>query len=90
MPYEAKLDWTPEDPVTEHDIIRWEQGNLDNSLLSTENRALLNGMNVRLVAIENSFANNFPNNQFVEDLANLNDVKVNRGVYDPVNGRLVV
>ncbi|MEH6940767.1 hypothetical protein [Bacillus sp. JJ722] len=90
MPYQAKLDWTPDDPVTEHDINRWEKGILNNSLLSTENRVLSNSMNIRLTALENSFANNFPNNQFVEDLVTLNDVIVTRGIYDAANGRLVI
>ncbi|MGG3801803.1 hypothetical protein [Metabacillus fastidiosus] len=90
MSYQAKTDWKPDDPVTEHDINRWEKGIRDANLLATENRTLLYGMNIRLTTLENSFANNFVNNQFVEDLTTLNDVIVTRGVYDAANGRLVI
>ncbi|MDH5160328.1 hypothetical protein [Heyndrickxia oleronia] len=47
-------------------------------------------VSLRLTNLEQSFSNNFTNNQFTEDFYTLDDVIVSRGVYDSVNKRLVM
>ena len=38
MSYNAKTDWGPDDPVTEHDLNRWENGilNVQQSVIALE------------------------------------------------------
>ncbi|MCI1746569.1 MAG: hypothetical protein LKI07_20300 [Heyndrickxia oleronia] len=47
-------------------------------------------LSLKLTNLEQSFSNNFTNNQFTEDFYTLDDVIVSRGVYDSVNKRLVM
>ncbi|MCI1745127.1 MAG: phage tail protein [Heyndrickxia oleronia] len=47
-------------------------------------------LSLKLTNLEQSFSNNFTNNQFTEDFYTLDDVIVSRGVYDSVNKRLVI
>lgn len=52
MSYNAKTDWGPDDPVTEHDLNRWENGilSVQQSVIALE-ESLNDGTNSKLASV---------------------------------------
>ncbi|WP_232695469.1 hypothetical protein [Brevibacillus daliensis] len=90
MPYQAKLDWTPDSPVTETDINRWEKG-IDDAHKLLELHAIdISRLLIDLKTVKDAVFNNFTDNVFFEDFHTLDDVLLVEGWYDEENKRVVV
>ncbi|MCR8985709.1 hypothetical protein NW801_11740 [Brevibacillus laterosporus] len=90
MPYNPKLDWNYDDPVTETDINRWEKGIDDAHKLLEQNTVAISALQIDVKTIKDAVFNNFTDNVFFENFATLNDITLTDGWYDEANKRLVV
>jgi hypothetical protein len=90
MPYQAKTDWKYNDPVTEVDVNRWEQG-IKDAHAAMDNFVLrLASLETRVKTLEDAVLNDFKNNIFNISFQTLDGVIVSSGWHDVANGRLVV
>lgn len=90
MSYQAKTDWTYDDPVTEHDINRWERGILDAHAKIAQLSADVSNLKTRMNTLESVLPENFLYNKFDDDLSTLDGIRVIRGYYNEAQGRLEV
>ncbi|MFA4132598.1 MULTISPECIES: hypothetical protein [unclassified Brevibacillus] len=90
MSYVAKTDWKQDDPVTEHDINRWERGIADAHAELAVLSADISNLKVRVNTIESTLPDGFVHNNFNDDLSTINFIRVIRGYYNEVQSRLEV
>ncbi len=90
MPYNAKMDWKQDDPVTEVDINRWEQGIADAHAAIAVLTADVSNLKTRVNVIESTLPENFLHNHFKDDLSTIIGIKVIRGYYNKAQSRLEV
>lgn len=90
MPYTAKTNWTPDDPVMETDINRWEQGIADAHALLAQYGTAISNLQNRMNVMESTLPENFTHNLFTEDLTSLSSIKLIRGRYNQAESRLEV
>ncbi|NGQ94999.1 hypothetical protein G3578_07345 [Brevibacillus sp. SYP-B805] len=90
MPYNAKLDWKYDDPVTEIDINRWENGINDAHIQLAQLTADVSNLKTRMNTMESVLPENFLYNKFDDDLATVNSIIVIRGYYNEAMSRLEV
>ncbi|NQF16239.1 hypothetical protein HPY31_20365 [Brevibacillus sp. HB1.3] len=97
MLYQAKTNWMPDDPVTEHDFNRIEQGikNAYSEVTRIKNRTMRTEVNLLGVAIEletlkGAVLNGLTKNIFIETFMGLEDVKLLNGStkHDSVNEKV--
>ena len=90
MPYQAKTNWSPDDPVTEYDINRWEQGIADAHAQISVLTADVSNLKTRVNTLESTLPDGFTRNNFNDDLATVSSVKIIRGYYNEAQSRLEV
>lgn len=90
MAYQAKTDWQHDTPVTEQDINRWEQGILDAHLQIALLQVDMSNLKNRLNTLEATLPDNFIHNNFNDDLATIESIRVIRGYYNQAQSRLEV
>ncbi|MBA4533010.1 MULTISPECIES: hypothetical protein [Brevibacillus] len=90
MPYNPKLDWNYDDPVTETDINRWEKGIDDAHKLLEQHTVAISALQIDVKTIKDAVFNNFTANVFFENFSTLNDITLTDGWYDEANKRLVI
>lgn len=90
MPFNPKLNWTDQTPVTEHDINRWEQGIADAHVEIEQLKADVSNLRTRLNTMESILPENFLYNKFDDDLSTISGIKVIRGYYNEAQSRLEV
>jgi hypothetical protein len=90
MPYQAKTDWQYDDPVTEYDINRWEQGIADAHALINQLSADVSNLKNRMNTMESILPENFLYNKFDDDLSTIDGIRVIRGYYHEAQSRLEV
>lgn len=90
MSYQAKTNWTFDDPVTEYDINRWEQGIADAHAQIAELTADVSNLRTRMNTLESTLPDGFTRNNFNDDLSTVSSVTVLRGYYNEVQSRLEV
>ncbi len=90
MPYNAKMDWKQDDPVTEVDINRWEQGIADAHAQIAVLTADVSNLKTRMNVIESTLPENFLYNHFKDDLSTISGIKVIRGYYNEAQSRMEV
>lgn len=90
MPFQAKTDWTPDKPVTEQDINRWEQGIADAHISIDQLTADVSNLRTRLNTMESILPENFLFNKFDDDLSTVDGIIVIRGYYNEAQSRLEV
>lgn len=90
MAYQAKTDWKMDDPVTEYDINRWEQGIADAHALIAALSADVSNLKNRVNTLEATLPDGFTRNNFNDDLSTLGSVRVIRGYYNEAQSRLEV
>lgn len=90
MPYQAKTDWQPDDPVTEQDINRWERGISDAHVSLEQLSADVSNLKTRMNTMESVLPENFLYNKFDDDLSTIDSIRVIRGYYNEAQSRLEV
>ncbi|GED55803.1 hypothetical protein EDM54_24390 [Brevibacillus borstelensis] len=90
MPYQAKTDWNYNDPVTEHDINRWEKGIVDAHISIEQLSVDVSNLRIRMTTLESILPENFLYNKFDDDLSTVNSIRVIRGYYNEAASRLEV
>lgn len=90
MAYQAKTDWKYDDPVTEHDINRWEQGIADAHAQLAVLTADVSNLKNRMNTMESVLPENFLYNKFDDDLSTIDGIRVIRGYYNEAQSRLEV
>lgn len=99
MPYSKKTNWTMNDPVTEVDINRWEQGIADAHQIAESVEAgtaeSLRNMRINQVAlaieletIKNANLHGVDAGIVIETFRNLDDVTLIHGAFDSVNQKI--
>ncbi|WP_339167107.1 hypothetical protein NSQ24_01510 [Brevibacillus sp. FSL L8-0520] len=90
MAYQAKLDWKPDDQVTERDANRWEKG-IEDAHISIEQLSVdVSNLRIRMTTLESILPENFLYNKFDDDLSTVNSIRVIRGYYNESASRLEV
>lgn len=90
MSYNAKLDWTYNDDVTETDINRWEKGIADAHVELAKLSADVSNLMIRMNTLESVLPENFLYNNFKDDLSTIDSIVVIRGYYNEAQSRLEV
>jgi hypothetical protein len=90
MPYQAKTNWRHDDPVTENDINRWEQGIADAHAQIAQLSADVSNLKTRMNTMESVLPENFLYNKFDDDLSSISSIRVIRGYYNEAQSRLEV
>ncbi|MED1793527.1 hypothetical protein P4V54_12635 [Brevibacillus nitrificans] len=90
MSYLAKTNWTFNDPVTEYDINRWEQGIADAHAQISVLAADVSNLKTRMNTLEATLPDGFTRNNFNDDLSTISSIRVVRGYYNEVQSCLEV
>lgn len=90
MPYSAKTNWSFNDPVTEVDINRWEQGIKDAHDSIAVLTADVSNLKTRMNTLESTLPDGFTHNNFNDDLSTIDSIKVIRGYYNEAQSKLEV
>ncbi|WP_301170030.1 hypothetical protein [Brevibacillus nitrificans] len=90
MSYLAKTNWTFNDPVTEYDINRWEQGIADAHGQISVLAADVSNLKTRMNTLEATLPDGFTRNNFNDDLSTISSIRVVRGYYNEVQSCLEV
>jgi hypothetical protein len=90
MPFQPKTDWHYDDPVTELDINRWEQGIADAHAQIVQLSADVSNLKTRMNTMESVLPENFLYNKFDDDLSTPSSIKIIRGYYNEAQSRLEV
>ncbi|MBR8659556.1 hypothetical protein [Brevibacillus sp. NL20B1] len=90
MPYDPKLDWKPDDDVTEADINRWEKGIADAHVQLAALSADVSNLKIRINTMESILPENFLYNKFDDDLSTIDSIRVIRGYFNEAQSRLEV
>ncbi|MGN7470509.1 hypothetical protein [Brevibacillus sp. SAFN-007a] len=88
--YDPKLDWKYDDDVTEQDINRWENGINNAHVQLAQLQADVSNLKTRVNTLEATLPDNFTLNNFNDDLASIDSIKVIRGYYNEAQSRLEV
>lgn len=90
MTYHAKTNWKQDDPVTEVDINRWEQGIADAHAVIDIIQPVVYNHETRIKALESSLANDLRDNLFSFDFASTVGLKIEAGWVDQAHAQLVI
>ncbi|MED1726214.1 hypothetical protein [Brevibacillus parabrevis] len=90
MPYNVKMDWKQDDPVTEVDINRWEQGIADAHVIIDIVQPMVLNHETRIKALESSLANDLRDNLFSFDFSSTVGLNIEAGWVDQANAQLVM
>ena len=90
MSYQAKTNWTFNDPVTEYDINRWEQGIADAHAQISVLAADVSNLKTRMNTLEATLPDGFTKNNFNDDLSTISAIRVIRGYYNAAQTRIEV
>ncbi|MED1795008.1 hypothetical protein P4V54_20240 [Brevibacillus nitrificans] len=80
----------PNEPVTEYDINRWEQGIADAHAQISVLTADGSNLKTRMNTLESTLPDGFIRNNFNDDLATVDSIKVIRGYYNEAQSRMEV
>lgn len=90
MSYQGKTNWSYNDPVTEYDINRWEQGITDAHTKIAELTADVSNLKTRMNTLEATLPDGFTRNNFNDDLSTVSSIRVIRGYYNAAQTRIEV
>lgn len=90
MSYQAKTNWTFNDPVTEYDINRWEHGIADAHAQISVLTADVSNLKTRMNTLEATLPDGFTRNNFNDDLSTISSIRVIRGYFNEAQSRLEV
>lgn len=88
-PHEGKI-FQPGTPVNAENLNLYDSTIAEIVDVTNDHGDKITSLAVEVATLKGSLLNNFDSNVFIENLANLDDLNVDGGVWDKVNARIVV